>query len=128
MGVGPSDPKQTLCRLFAGVRSEVNAILESEVAVGGVRCSDDGIGADIDLDLGGSWTASIWNLEDRNTMLIVESREGPDGTWRVRVAPLKSEWPPRVLNWPSHDFEPQLRAAVATLRGPWPPLVRVFAA
>ena len=106
----PPDPKQVFGTLVAKVRSEVRAILKSEAASGELHCADDGIV----LDSGGAWNAAIW--KPFGNMLEIACRRGPGETWRVMVHPLRPSWSPRVLEWPSRNFEGELRAAVTTLR------------
>ncbi len=104
------DPKQAFGSLVETVRAEVRAILRSEVASGELHCADDGIA----LDSGGAWNAAIW--KPYGNMIEIACRRGPGETRRVLVHPMRPSWSPRVLEWPSANFEGELRAAVTTLR------------
>ena len=98
----------------AGVRSDVTSILRSEAARGDLRFEDEGI----ELFAGGVWLASMWKA--RQSILEIACSQG-FGTWRVLMHPLDTNWPTRILAWPSGDFESELRGVVTTLRTGIPP-------
>jgi hypothetical protein len=106
------DPPERFAARVALLQSEIHSILTSEMESGELQFSDEGI----DSTAGGAWKASIRRVELNGNVLDIECREVRDDAWRVMVIPKRPIWPARFLDWPTEDFEAQLRDAVATLR------------